>query len=401
MNNLMMKKNNIKYIDDFMSKEYKEISQKDYFLDKELNVVEIEDGIILPVLKTNKYNTSKGAGGVIDKEFNYIESSAQLAYNMKNRVYGKYNIDNEKIEYNNETVIYGNFFYKHWGHFIIDIVSRLWYLLENDSENKVKVVFTTMINDESTKIDGNYREFFNLFGISDDRIILINKPTKFKKIIIPECSIYPGKYYTREYINIFEKVSNSVKRNCNIPEKIYLSRSRFKKAKEKEIGEKEIEKFFNNNGYYSISPEQLSLTEQIQFFRDSKEIVCISGTLPHNIMFADKGKNIIIINKTYKLNKHQEIINQAKNANVTYLDLHISLFPVAYGKGPFIMTINKNLQRFAQDRTYDLKIKITQRFKNIYKKIWYLVQYLKIYKFKIYDDGKTNWKELFKFYILK
>ena len=174
-----------------------------------------------------------------------------------------------------------------------------------------------------------------------------------------------------------------------------------KKAKEKEIGEKEIEKFFNNNGYYSISPEQLSLTEQIQFFRDSKEIVCISGTLPHNIMFADKGKNIIIINKTYKLNKHQEIINQAKNANVTYLDLHISLFPVAYGKGPFIMTINKNLQRFAQDRTYDLKIKITQRFKNIYKKIWYLVQYLKIYKFKIYDDGKTNWKELFKFYILK
>ena len=112
MNNFMMKKNNIKYIDDFMSKEYKEISQKDYFLDKELNVVEIEDGIILPVIKTNKYNTSKGAGGVIDKEFNYIESSAQLAYNMKNRVYGKYNIDNEKIEYNNETVIYGNFFYK-------------------------------------------------------------------------------------------------------------------------------------------------------------------------------------------------------------------------------------------------------------------------------------------------
>jgi len=401
MNYFMMKRNNLKYIDDFTKKEYEEISQEDYFLNKELSVTEVENGIILPVLNTNKYNTSKGAGGVIDKELNYIESSAQLAYNMKNRVYGKYDIENEKIEYDNETVIYGNFFYKHWGHFIIDIVSRLWYLLEDNSENKAKIVFTTMINDEKTKIDGNYKEFLNLFGISDDRILLINKPTKFKKIIIPECSIYPGKYYTKEYIKIFEKVRDSVKGNQNIPEKIYLSRSKFKKAKEKEIGEKEIEKFFNNNGYYSISPEQLTLTEQVQFFTDSREIVCISGTLPHNIMFANEGKDIIIINKTYKLNKHQEIINQAKKANVTYLDLHISLFPVAYGKGPFIMTINKNLQRFAKDRTYNLEIIITQKIKNIYKKVWYLIQYLKIYKFKIYDDGKTNWKELFKFYILK
>lgn len=40
-----------------------------------------------------------------------------------------------------------------------------------------------MINDEHTKIDGNYKEFLNLFGISDDRILLINKPTKFKKLL--------------------------------------------------------------------------------------------------------------------------------------------------------------------------------------------------------------------------
>ena len=169
----MMKRNNLKYIDDFTKKEYEEISKEDYFLNKELSVTEVENGIILPVLNTNKYNTSKGAGGVIDKELNYIESSAQLAYNMKNRVYGKYDIENEKIEYDNETVIYGNFFYKHWGHFIIDIVSRLWYLLEDNSGNKAKIVFTTMINDENTKIDGNYKEFLNLFGISDDRICLL------------------------------------------------------------------------------------------------------------------------------------------------------------------------------------------------------------------------------------
>ena len=398
----MIKKRNLKYIDDFMSNQYENISKKDYFSEKFLNVTEVENGIILPVLKTDKYNNSKGAGGVVDKNFNYIENSAQLAYNMKNRVYGKYTIKEEKVKYINETVVYGNFFYKHWGHFIIDIVSRLWYLLDNNNnKDNVKIVFTTMINDEETKIDGNYKEFLNLFGISDDRIILISRPTRFKKIIVPECSIYPGKYYTKEYIRIFEKVSSRVEKKCEIPEKIYLSRSKFKKAKEKEIGEKEIEQFFRNNKYYSISPEKLSLREQIQFFRDSKDIVCVSGTLPHNIMFANEEKNIIIINKTYKINKHQEIINQAKKANVTYLDLHISLLPVAYGKGPFIMTMNRNLKEFAEDRNYMFKLEKWHWLKNIYKKFWYLIQYLKTYNFKIYNDGETNWRELFKFYIFK
>ena len=49
MNYFIMKRNNLKYIDDFMKKEYEEISQEDYFLNKELSVTEVEDGIVLPV----------------------------------------------------------------------------------------------------------------------------------------------------------------------------------------------------------------------------------------------------------------------------------------------------------------------------------------------------------------
>ena len=401
-NNLIEEANyNLDYIDDFMKAEYEDSLKKNYFSSKKLNTIEIEEGIILPVLKTDVYNTSKGAGGVIDKNQKYIKCSAQMAYNMKNRVYGQYAICEEEIEFINENVVYANFFYKHWGHFIIEIIARLWYLLDESRKKKLKVVFTTELNDNNIAIDGNYKEFLNLFGILDENILLINKPTKFKKVVVPECSIYPGKYYTKEYKEILKKVSDNVSTANNIPPKIYLSRSNFKKARKKEIGEKEIEKFFNKNGFYSISPEKLTLTEQIQFYRDSKELACFNGTLSHNIMFANDKKNIIIINKTYKLNKHQALINQAKKANVIYLDLHISLFPIAYGKGPFILTINDNLKRFAYDRNYDLKFSMILYLKNICKKIWYIIRYLKTYKLKIYDDKNINSKELLKFYILK
>lgn len=395
-----MRNINLNYIDRLMKTKYENIDKINYFTDKKLGVEEIKNGIILPVLKTNKYNTSKGAGGVIDEKMNYVESSAQLAYNMQNRVYGKYHIDSEKIDYIDETVIYGNFFYKHWGHFIIDIVSRLWYLLESNSNKKYRIVFTTTLND-NTKIDGNYMEFFNLFGLSNLDILIINKPTKFKKIIIPEPSIYPGKYYTSEYVKIFEKVINNVNIDFSIPPKVYLSRRKFENAIDKEIGENDIEKFFNENGYISIFPESLKLCKQIQYYRDSKEIACISGTLAHNIMFTSRHKKVTIINKTYKINKHQQLINQAKEADVTYVDSHISLLPIAYGKGPFILTKNINLKRYANDKKYYIKMKWNEKINNFYKKIWYIKKYKEIYKSNIYDDKEIKWIKLLIYYLFK
>ena len=319
---------------------------------------------------------------------------------MKNRIYGGYNIDMNNIKYIDEEVMYGNFFYKHWGHFIIDIVNRLWYLVKYQKINKIKIIFTTYIN-SNIKIDGNYRKFLNLFGIKDENIILINEPTKFKKVIIPESSIYPGKYYTNEYIDIFNKVSENVEISSDIDKKIYLSRRNFKKAKNKEKGEEDIEKFFNMNGYISVSPEKIPLEKQIQYFRDSEEIVCINGTLSHNFIFANENKKSVIINKTYKLNKNQEMINQAKKIDVTYIDSHISLLPIAYGKGPFILNFNENLIQFAKDREYNYNKSIIKDIRKKFYKIWYILKYINIYHFKIYRDKSIKWKELFRKYIFK
>ena len=393
-----MSNRNLDYVDTLMKEEYEKISKTDYFSSKHLKIQSINNGIVLPVLKTNKYNTSKGAGGVVDEEMNYIELSAQLAHNMKNRVYGSYSVQ-EEIEYVNDEVVYMNYFYKHWGHFIIDMVSRLWFFLSDENSN-YKIVFTTTLN-EKEEIEGNFLEFLNLFGIENDRILIINKPTRFKKIIVPEVSIYPGKYYTKEFVEIFEKIKKNIKINSNLPKKIYMSRSHFDIAKKKERGEEEIESFFNKNGYVSIYPEQMSLSEQIQYFCKCEEMACISGTLPHNLVFSNDNQKIIIINKTYKINKHQELINQVKKARVTYIDAHISLLPVAYGKGPFILNINDNVKRFAIDNNYILNEKKITCFQKVYLKLWYMKNYLDIYNFKIYDDGMMDWKKIIREYLFK
>lgn len=387
-----------KYVDKISREQYILESQKAYFSKKKLGIDVIDHGIILPVSKKNGINTSQGAGGVIDKSGKYVESSAQLAFNMIDRVNGSYDISNFDVDYIDETVVYLNFFYKHWGHFIIDIVSRLWYI--QNSVNKYKVVFTTELF-KNTDIDGNYLEFLNLFGIPTENIIVLNRPTKFRTVIVPEVSIFPGKYFTKEYKLIFERVASKVKEDNRLPKKLYLSRSLFSKSKLKERGENSIEQFFNNNNYVSIHPEKLSLSEQIKYYKSCNEFACLSGTLPHNLIFASDQCKVIIINKTYKINKNQELINQVKNANVTYIDCHISLLPIAYGKGPFIITLNNNLKKFAEDNNYLYQKTLSLYIRNIYNKIWYIFNYLKIYKFTIHKDKNINCWKLFKEYILK
>lgn len=66
-----------------------------------------------------------------------------------------------------------------------------------------------------------------------------------------------------------------------------------------------------------LSPEKLSLIEQIGFFNNSNLIVCMSGTLGHNLLFSQDDTELVILNKTYNYNIVQCVINQMTRKRVT------------------------------------------------------------------------------------
>lgn len=379
------------YIDEPMRKIYKEYDNKNYLNKKKLKILEVENATILPPKKRlGQWNPICGKGGIVDNNNNYIKESAQTAKNMYDRVNGKYKYNKNNVEFRNETVIYLNHFIKHWGHFLIDVIGRMWY-----KNKKYKYVFTTNYN-EDLRIEGSFLEFIRYCGIDINDIIIINKPTKFKKIIIPETSYIPGDYYTKEYINIFrEVIKNCPKEKKNI-KKIYFSRQSFNRAKSKEVGESKIEKFFLDNDFIPVSPEKLSLKEQINYIQSADEIVAINGTLPHNIMFAKENTKLILLNKTYSINFHNFLMNQASNCNATFIDVHKSLLPVLYGYGPFIMKITNNLIKFAKDNKYKVNIDIDKNKKM--ENIKYILKYIKMYKGRIIKDKNVSIITLFKYY---
>ena len=332
--------------------DFLELISRDYLVERKLKVEEVESGIFLPRKKSPPNGPLHGIGGIVDKSGNYVKLSACIALGKtKDRFNGSYSFDSHKIKEYDENVIYLGFFHKQWGHFLVDFVPRLWYFLYH--KNSYKIVYTS----DSGEIAGNYLRFLQLIGIDENRLLLVTVPTRYRKIIIPEASYLCGGYYTKEFREIFNVVSNNININCVPYNKVYLSRRRFKWYKCKEVGEKGIEDAFNKNGFVSLFMEELSLDQQIYYINNATTVAALSGTLCHNILFANEKTNLVIINKTKKINEHQVIINQVQNNKVTYIDAYrepFEKYPLSYGRGPFwISNSTKEFSAFFTDNSMD------------------------------------------------
>ena len=147
-----------------------------FALREELSVWRGENAVILPAREIPGEEALFGRGGVVEETGQYVALSG-----IKNRIENSYPF--ESPEYRDEKVVYCGFMVNHWGHFLVEAVTRLWYALRNDTSID-KYVFTLNENEER-EIRGNYKEFLVLLNIWD-KIEFINTPTRYREVVVPE-----------------------------------------------------------------------------------------------------------------------------------------------------------------------------------------------------------------------
>lgn len=335
---------------------FKQFASKDYLRRKKLEIKRVKKGLVLPLKVSEAGGPLLGYGGVLDSNGEYVMESAQIGKGgTADRFVGKYDFDPHKVVYSDEEVIYIGALPLHWGHFLVDMVYRFWVFNDIQNENK-KIVYCA--NGQNFK--GPQLEFIKMLGIDEKRLFRIDKPTCFKEVDVPEPAYMACDYYTIDYRNIFTRVVNNLDSiSLQSYEKIYLSRGHFRKAKRSEIGEKHIEDNFLRNGFHVLYMEELSLKEQIFYITSSKVIAALSGTLCHNIMFANPNTTLILLNKTHLINTHQVLINQAVGCKVVYVDVYkepFKKFPKSYGSGPFLLE-EDSLEKYFVDQGMKIKKK--------------------------------------------
>ena len=358
------------YMGKKQQKKYNNYSKIDYLRTSKLKVLTVDNGIILPAKEDNSETPKLWAkGGIVTDNDVFVEESC-----TRYLFGGYYDFDHDLVEFIDEEVIFMGPFIQHWGHFLCDQISRLWYAIEHPKKYKIAYCGWNW-NSGNNDITGNFLEIIELMGIDKEQLINVQRPTKFKKIIIPELSFIPDKYYAKEFeeiVNVIYK-NNVSKNDFTKYNKIYFTREEL--GNNKEIGENDISVFLKNNGFTTKAPEKLSASEQITILNNSKNVCMISGSISHNIMFCNNPNvTIIILNKTEMINGYQMIIDHICKAKIVYIDIYKKEKSVLFGMGPFLLHINKYLQDYFHT---NIKYQIPSENYIIYRK-----NYKKIYSDK-------------------
>ncbi len=309
--------------------------------DEKLTASAYQNATVLPLKKFEGDESCFGRGGVVDRNGEYIAQSALQGFVEK-----EYPFENPVTC--DRKVVFCGCFIRQWGHFLLQSVARLWYFLKNDDTVDSYVFFVA--EGENTAIGGNYREFLELLGVFD-RVEIINTPTTYREVVIPELSFAKQDFYTDEYLTVFDKVVSNIGFDPSWKkyDKVFFTRSYFKKALKTEIGLQIMDDYFERNGYRIVAPEKLSVREMIYLIRNAKDSAFVSGTAPHNMLFAAPGQHCTILERGAHNNDFQTGVNSARALSVTYIDANFYIYIVNASFGPFLLSYHGMLEKYTQD----------------------------------------------------
>ena len=301
----------------------------------------------------NGFIAPHSGGGVYDKEGNFVTyHKRKINENIERDICSVSFKD--KLEDDSETVVFGGVIFNHFGHFLLESLSRMWWLIENPTCMH-KFVF---ISADDHPINFDALEFFEILGLERNRIEVVKKPTRFNAIIVPEQTIFISDGFKPEAIKVYDALRSAVS-PANY-KKVYFTRTKLWRIDA--VNEEYFENYFRSKGYTIIAPETLSIREQIAVMAGVEEYACISGSLHHHILLCREGVKVVILNRTSYMFEVGFIpvsawVNQLIKANCIYIDVFMNFLPFGnqstYLVGPTASWLAYKKDIFNEDATSD------------------------------------------------
>ena len=336
------------YIDShvYMPERYKRLNalplRRSYFSNRKLNVREVERGIFLPM----KHENARTYGGVCDESFNFVAghklNSVRSCPDDYRNIWDSYEVPPEDIVYADETVLYGGTLIEHPGHLIAECFGdRMWWAAQNpDSDIKIaiEIIWSNTKLTSSVKGSSFVMELLDAFGISEDRLVIVEKPTRFRSIIVPDQSSFPLYYcfpyeFTSEYIKPFQHITKRL--TPGKYKKIYLTK--INTSQKNVIGEEYFIDFFEKKGFKIIHPEEHTMKEKAELMYGADEVVTVDGSNSLFSVFCKPTVRLTVLTRRLDFwDTPQQLITEALGIKEFYMVNVTGSFLNNFSDDPFI-----------------------------------------------------------------
>ena len=329
--------------------EHENFFNKDWERKEELKVEVIKNGIVLPFKAQETQSFTSFNAGIVDENFNHVPLGYHIRY-MGNTCTSIYKFNKEEVEVRNKKAIFLGYYFNHFGHSLIESLTRVWYCIDNINHD-YDYVFIPIGGYVSDEMFNPFMEQLELFGFNKNQIKFINKITQYKEIVIPEQSWGLDAKYHQKQIDVFNKIALNVKMGKF--KKVYFSRTKL--TLNNLFGEEIFEEIFKNNGYEIIYPETLNIKEQISIIKGAEIIAGVNGSALHTLVYAKESTKAIIFNRLELMNCAQQLVNKMKKLNAVIIKTNIGFLPVLHGPGPFLIGLTSEAIEFFKNNGFNFE----------------------------------------------
>ena len=198
----------------------------------------------------------------------------------------------DQFEVVDETVLFGGHLMKHYGHFIIESMSRLW---ARNVFPTLPILFTSPRKWREPPTYGT-----DVLAALDlhQRILLVKQPTIFREVVCPGTALeYRWKAFSvadEPHTAVAKALAGISRRSWRRP--VYLTRSGLSDELRKSDAEPELESELASRDFDVVRPEELSLREQISMFEQAPLILGTLGSALHTALFSRSPGTLAILN---------------------------------------------------------------------------------------------------------
>ena len=201
----------------------------------------------------------------------------------------------------------------HYGHFITDVLSKLWaYPFLEDAAVRVLV----------SKTDQWWiLKILELYGLPTDRIFILEEPTTFASVYVPTRAMQLYDYVSPHFFIPCAKIARDVTiqpdDGLRHHTKWFVSRRR--QGRRRLVNEQEVERLFEAHGYRLAFPEDLPIQDQIALFKNATAVAGCSGSAMYSVIYGRSIESLIVLASPDLVIKSEQLLYAANSGSMSLI----------------------------------------------------------------------------------
>lgn len=198
-----------------------------------------------------------------------------------------------------DTVIYLGPLMRHFGHFLLEVLPRLWVF----DEHPVRKAYFHPFR-QKQPIPKFLQDTLDLAADGPVDIRLIEQPTQFARVIAPSPTFELNRAGSPAFWAWCQAFAAKAAPEPLGGERVYYSRSRLHETKRMTVNEAGLEALFASRGFEVIHPQTMGFFEQLARMRNCRLLAGCSGSAMHQALFMPRNSGVIEFDSRFTGSQH-------------------------------------------------------------------------------------------------